>query len=120
MNNEEILKSVPGLEDHLWAQGVGRDYRLVTLSYDEECNAVGYALQSKTATLMFPCGMIVAGVYKDGKYAEKCFSTEPLVEAKILCPNEHRIYLSIATSRDEGFLNNLEFKLNEFKDATKK
>jgi hypothetical protein len=77
---EKVLKEVGGLESFLRERGVDKTYRVTALSLDRKSRLVGYALQGNIPTLSFPAGAIVAGVYRDGKFMEKYFASEPIIE----------------------------------------
>jgi len=114
MEAKQIIESTAGLEAHLRQRGVGKDYKLTALTKDTESGWTGYALHDPFSTPTMPGGCTVAGVYKEGKYAEKYFSSIPIREIDVR--NIRNLTLS-AKTREMQFPISLEFSLTELKDS---
>ncbi len=117
------VDSILGFRDHLTRQGLGKDYWLTAVEQNRISGIVGYALQGKFPTPTFPAGIIVAGVYKDGKYAEKYFQTYPIIEVsprEIVDHEIEKIALAVRLEchRDKlfGGLSDVIFSKSDLKD----
>ena len=113
MKERELIE---GFKEHLIDRGWNKDHRLTAVYQNPESDVAAYALQSYGSSPNFPCGAIVAGVYLEGKFAEKYFSSEPIRKISAI-KSLPTVLVSVETRNESSML---EFDLSELEERKNK